>query len=347
MQTMSAVRLTRIGQALELETIPLPIPEGAEVLVQIRAAGICHSDVHFWAGDYPVSQLPITLGHEIAGVVEAVGPLVDQAWLGERVCLHYVVSCGQCQPCREGRDSLCAQAEILGMSRDGGYAQAILVPAANLVALPPEIPFEHGAVLMCSAATSYHALRRGRLQAGESVAVFGTGGVGMSAVQLARAFGASQVLAVDIKEDKLQLAQRYGATPINARLENPVAAIRNLTGGAGVDVALGVVGLPQTMQQAVQSVRPAGRAVLVGLSDRPFELHPTDDVILKEAEILGSIDHNRDELATVVDLARRGALDMEAVVQDTVPLDPTAITRTLVALAHFRSAVRTVILPNA
>jgi len=346
MEAMNAVRLTEAGRPLELEAVPVPVPDNLNVVVRIRAAGICHSDVHFWAGDYPVSALPITLGHEVAGEVAAIGPLVDPAWLGRRVCLHYVVSCGQCQACRQGRESLCSRAEILGMSRDGGYAEFISIPAANLVALPPEISFEHGAVLMCSAATSYHALRRGRLQAGESVAIFGAGGVGMSAVQLARAFGASQVVVVDIQEERLQMAARYGAMPVNARAENPIHAIRDLTGGLGVDVALGMVGLPETMQQTVQSVGPAGRAVLVGLTDRAFEIHPTDDVILKEVEILGSIDHVYHELATVVDWARRGVLDMGGVVQETVPLDPVAITDTLAALARFGGAVRTVITPG-
>jgi len=346
MEMMKAVRLVGSGKSLELQEIPIPAPGPTEALVRVKAAGICHSDVHMQSGHHPVSRTPITLGHEVAGIVEAVGELVDKAWIGQRVGIHYVVGCGQCSYCRQGRDPLCTNPNFLSATLDGGFAEFIVAPALNLVPLPAEVAFEHGAVLMCSAATSYHALTRSRLQAGESVALFGVGGVGMTMVQLARAFGAAKVFAVDIQTDKLQIAQRYGAIPVNATQVDPVVEIQRQTDGLGVEVAVGIVGLAKTMEQAVRAVRAGGRAVLVGMADQAMQLNPMEDVVVKEVEILGSIDHLYNELPIVVEFARNGILDMAGVVERTIPLDPQAINDAFTALDRFGGAVRTVILPG-
>jgi 2-desacetyl-2-hydroxyethyl bacteriochlorophyllide A dehydrogenase len=344
MTTMKAIRLVKIGEPLELHAIRVPEPGPNDALVRVKASGICHSDVHLWAGQHPVHRMPITLGHEIAGIVAAVGDLVNPAWIGQRVCLHYVVGCGECEFCRQGRESLCASAGFLAATLDGGFAEFISVPALNLVPLPPEVPFEHGAVLMCSAATSYHALSRARFKPGESVAVFGTGGVGMSAVQLARVFGATRVIAVDVQLDKLEAADRLGAIPVNAAQADPVHEIRQLTGGEGVDVALGIVGLAESMQQAVRSLRGGGRAVLVGMmADQPMVINPMEDVVLKEVEIIGSVDHSYGDLPSVIEFARQGLLDMSGIVERTIPLDATAINATFTAVNQFGSAIRTVV----
>ena len=172
---------------------------------------------------------------------------------GDRVCLHYLVTCGQCEYCNRGHEQFCVQAQMMGKHRDGGYAEFIAVPERGVLPLPDEIPFEHGAIMMCSSSTSFHALRKARLQAGETVAVFGVGGLGMSAIQLAHGLGALEVYAVDINPDKLALAEQFGAIPVNASQVDPVAEIIRLTGGRGVDVALELIGLPLTMRQAVQS----------------------------------------------------------------------------------------------
>lgn len=208
METMKAVRLVAIGQPLEIKEVPLPAVSDTDVLVRIRAAGICHSDVHYRAGISPVKPLPMTPGHEIAGVVERTGPQVTNLKAGDRVCLHYLVTCGDCHYCTTGNEHFCVRGKMLGKHLDGGYAEYIAVPARNALPLPDRISFEHAAVLMCSSATSLHALHKGRLKAGETVAVFGVGGLGMSALQLARALGALEVYAVDINADKLELAER-------------------------------------------------------------------------------------------------------------------------------------------
>ena len=341
---MKTIRLTAIGSPLEEQEMEPPRVAASEVLVRIRAAGICHSDAHYRGGVSPVARLPLTLGHEVAGVVEGIGENVKNFKPGDRVCLHYLVTCGTCAFCRAGNEQFCATAEMIGKHRDGGYAEFIAVPERSVFRLPDEIPFEEGAILMCSSATSLHALNKARLRAGETVAVFGIGGLGISAIQLALHLGAARVCAVDINPEKLRLAGRFGAVPINATEHDPVEQLREMTSGAGVDVALELVGLPLTMRQAVQSLGKLGRAVLVGLTQESFEIAPYSELLSKEAEIIGVSDHLASEIPLVLELARTRKLDLSHGIIRTIPLQASAVNGTLDALKNFGDDVRTVIL---
>jgi propanol-preferring alcohol dehydrogenase len=342
---MKAVRLVEVPGPLQMQVVPMPAIGPTDVLIRVRAAGICHTDVHYRAGKSPVGPLPRTPGHEIAGVVEGVGGQVMNVKAGGRVCVHYVLSCGQCFYCSAGYEQFCVQGSMVGRYIDGGYAEYVAVPGRNVVRLPKEIPFEHGAILMCSSATSLHVLRKSRLTGGETVAVFGVGGLGISAIQLARAFGALEVYAVDINADKLRLAEKYGAIVVNAASTDPVAEIRTLTRGRGVDVALEMIGLPQTMKQAVQSLAVMGRAVVAGISDRPVEIDTYRELLGREAEIIGTNDHLLQELPLLLELTRRGKLDLSDAVSHIVPLDADAINHAMDDLERFGSSVRTVIAP--
>ena len=342
---MKAVRMTQVGQPLQLQEIPLPLVGERDLLVRVRAAGICHSDAHYRAGRSPVHPLPMILGHEIAGVVEEIGWQVTKVKVGDRVCLHYNVTCGNCYYCSTGNEQFCSQGLMLGHHTDGGYAEYVAIPARNAIPLPDEIPFEQGATLMCASATSLHAHRKSRLKAGETAAVFGVGGLGLSAIQLAKAFGALDVFAVDISEERLKLAMQYGAVPVNARQVEPVAEIRRLTKGPGVNVALELIGLSQTMQQAVQCLSAMGRAVIVGIGDRPLEIDTYPDLLGKEAEIIGSNDHLLQELPLLVEMARRKILDTSRVVTRIVPLEADPVNQALDALERFGGDGRTVIVP--
>ena len=342
---MKAVRLIAVGQPLQMQETPLPAVGERDVLVRVKAAGICHSDAHYRAGTSPAGPLPLTLGHEVAGVVAKTGTLVANVKTGDRVCLHYLATCGDCAYCSRGNEQFCVEGKMIGKHRDGGYAEYIVMPARSVVPLPDEIPFEQGAALMCSSSTCFHALRKARVQAGETVAVFGAGGLGMSAIQIAKAFGALDVYAVDISEEKLGLAEQYGAIPVNAARTDPIAEIKRLTKGKGVDVALEVVGLPQTMRQAVLSLGVLGRAALVGLTNKSFEVYPYTELLGKEAEVIGSSDHLLSELPLLLELARRGTLDLSGVITRTVPLDAGEINGALDELDQFGSNVRTVIVP--
>lgn len=342
---MKAVRLVEAHCPLQMQEIPIPTMGERDVLVRVRATGICHTDVHYRAGTPSEPPLPRTLGHEVAGVVEQVGSCVTTVKVGERVCVHYVLSCGECYCCNAGNEQLCTQGSMIGRFVDGGYAEYVVVPERNTVHLPAEIPFEHGAIMMCSSATAFHALRKSRLKGGETIAVFGVGGLGVSAIQLAYAFGALDVYAVDINADKLRLAEKYGAIPVNASSSDPVREIRRLTQSKGVDVALEVIGLPQTMKQAVQSLAVMGRAVVAGVSSKPLEVDTYRELICREGEVIGTSDHLLHELPLLLELARRGKLNLSEAVTRTVPLDADAINQALDNLEQFRSDVRTVIVP--
>jgi len=343
--SMKAIRLVQPGRPLELREVPVPAVGSRDVLVRVKAAGICHSDAHYRAGRSLVRPLPLTLGHEVAGVVEKAGTEIAQFKPGDRVCLHYLTSCGECAYCQWGNEQFCTAGSMIGKYRDGGYAEFVAMPARSVFRLPKEISFEHGAILMCSSATSMHALNKARLRAGESVAVFGVGGLGLSAIQLAKVFHARAVFAVDIRPEKLALAERFGAVPVNAAECEPVAEIGRLTGGRGVDVALELIGLPLTMQQAVRSLAIQGRAALAGITDKTFEVAPYTEVLNKEAEIIGVSDHLAQELPELLECARRGTLDLSAVVTRTLPLEPKAVNQALDDLERFGSEARMVILP--
>lgn len=342
---MKAVRLVESGQPLELCEVPVPLPGPGDLLVRVMAAGICHSDAHYRAGVSTVKPLPRTLGHEVAGVVESAGRDVKGFKPGDRVCLQYLATCGDCEWCRAGDEQFCRSAQMIGKHRDGGYAEFILMPARSVFKLPDEIPFTQGAIMMCSSATSLHALRKARLQPGESVAVFGVGGLGVSAIQLAKALGADKVFAVDINRRKLELASSLGAVPVNATETNPVTMIQELTNGRGADVALELIGLPLTMQQSVRALAIKGRAALVGITDQTFPVAPYHEVINKEAEIIGVSDHLAAELPALLDLAREQKLKLADVITRTVPLEAAAINDTLDRLTKFSGEVRTVIVP--
>jgi len=339
---MQAVRLRQAGRPLVGESLATPEPGPHDVLVRVRAAGVCHSDAHYRAGVAP-ANLPCTLGHEVAGVVEAVGRDVTAFRSGDRVCLNYLVTCGACDWCRRGQEQFCTSGEMIGKHRDGGFAEFISVPARGVLALPAKIPFEHGAVMMCSSATALHALNQARVVAGETVAVFGIGGLGVSAVQLARLRGCREIFAVDIHPRKLDLARALGATPIDAKGGDPVAEIRRLTDGRGVDAAVELIGLPQAMEQALRSLAVHGRAALAGLTDRQLSFSPYRDLLNREAEVIGVSDHLFTELRELIGFAERGELDLSRVVTRNLPLDADAINGALDELESFGGEVRSVV----
>ena len=342
---MKSVRMIAAGKPLELQDIPIPSIGEKDILLRVKAAGICHSDAHYRAGRSSMAFLPITLGHEVAGMVEKIGAQVTNIKVGERVCLHYNVTCGDCYYCSTGNEQFCDTVKMIGHHVDGGYAEYIAVPARNAIHLPDEIPFEAGATLMCASATSLHALRKARLKAGETVAIFGVGGLGLSAIQLAKALGAIEVFAVDIKQDKLELASEYGAIPVDASRADPVEEIRKRTQGRGVDVALELIGLSKTMTQTIDSLRFMGRAVMVGINQQPIAINTYSQVLGKEAEIIGSNDHLLQELPLLVDMARRKILDTSRVVSQVIPLNTDKINQRLDDLENFTNDVRAVIVP--
>ncbi len=341
---MKAVRIVEIGRPLEMCEVAVPDPGPGEIRVKVQAAGICHSDVHYRDGAGSVAYLPITPGHEVAGVIDKLGAEVADVAVGDRVALHYLVTCGQCDYCARGLEQFCRRVRMLGKDVDGGYAEYIVVPARNAIPIADSVDVAAAAIMMCSSATAFHALRKARMRAGDRVAVFGVGGLGMSALQLARACGAAEVYAIDVDPAKLKAAQAYGAYPIDPAEGSPDQQLRDATQGRGVDVALEFAGLPLTQQQALASLAVHGRLALAGISRAPFEVDSYATVINREVEIVGVSDHLHGELPTLMEFTRRGLLDLDSVIAERIPLDATRINQCLDALASFRGRTRSVIM---
>lgn len=344
--TMRALRLVEPGRPVEERVLERPEPGPGEVLVRVRAAGICHSDAHYRAGVSATAPPPVTLGHEVAGTVERTGPGVGGALEGERVCLHYLDTCGACGACVEGEEQFCDEAAMLGKSRNGGWAEFVRVPARNAVPVPEGISFPHAAVMMCSTATSQHALNRARMEAGDRVAVFGAGGLGLSAVQLALARGAGRVLAVDVRDAPLEAADELGATPVLGDGADASERVLEASGGRGVDVALELAGLPATARAALESLAPGGRLALAGIFADPVEVRPYREIICTEAEVVGVSDHLLPEIREVLAWAARGELRLDPVVRRAVPLRAEPVNEVLDRLETFEATGRTVIAPE-
>ena len=343
---MKAVRLAEVGKPLEEADVSLPEIGPSEVLIRVAAAGICHSDAHYRGSISKIERLPVTLGHEVVGRVEKVGLDVTNVEPGDRVCVHYLVHCGSCEFCLRGLEQFCREGQMIGKHRDGCYAEFIKVPARNAFVLPDEISFESGAIMMCSSATALHALNKARLKSGESVSIFGFGGLGFSALQLARAFGCGEIYVVEINPAKFDLIRKLGAVAIDATASDPVGQIKKATGGKGVDVSLELIGSASTMRQAVQCLGVLGRAALVGLTAESMSIFPYTELINKEVEIIGVSDHLATEFPALMEFARSGKLCFPPESLRFVDLDAVQINGALDALEGSIDHVRTVIIPQ-
>jgi len=321
---MKAARLYKPKEPLRIEEVPIPQIDSGEVLVETKACGICATDVHTAIhGMVPISFSPMILGHEPSGVIVEVGSAVKGWKAGDRVIALGAATCGMCPSCQEGRDSLCLAAEVMGMHRDGAFAQYFKIPARSLIALPENIPFNQGAILADAVATPFHALtKRGNLRAGETVAVFGCGGLGLHAVQLAIICGASKVIALDISDVALNRAKKVGADEtINVSQEKPAKQVKELTGGKGVDLSLEFVGLKETIDQAIKSLKRGGRTVVAGIGGQNIEIVPPYIFVWSEYQLIGSFGSDRADIQKLVELVSSHKLNLSESITGHVPLE--------------------------
>jgi propanol-preferring alcohol dehydrogenase len=331
---MRSVRLRAFHAPLEDHEQPDPTPGAGEVLVAIHAAGICHSDAHYRAGRSSVA-LPLALGHEVAGVVLDRGAEVTDVAVGDRVALHYLLSCGTCARCVRYGEQFCERGAMIGKDRDGGYADRIVVPTRNAIRIPDNVAFEQAAVMMCSTATAWHALQLARIRENERVAILGFGGLGVSALQLARARGAKQIFAVDVVPEKLHAAEKLGAIPIHPDHLNEIE----------VDIALDFAGNIATTTAAIRALAPGGRLMVVAINLSRIECDPYRDLLARERHIIGCSDHLREELVKLLDMASRGTIDLSQAITRTVPLQAAAIDAVLDDIDRGTTHLRSVILP--
>jgi propanol-preferring alcohol dehydrogenase len=321
---MRAARFYAAKEPLRVEEVTVGPPRAGEVAVAVEACGICGTDVHVAIeGTIPLPSTPIVLGHEAAGVVAAVGDGVAGWKVGDRVTIFPNIACGGCAACRQGREVLCQQAKVLGINRDGAFAESITLPASCLLPLPAEVPFPVGAILADAVSTAYRAIaHRGRLQPGERIAVFGCGGLGVHGVKIAKLLGASEIIAVDVSPGALRRAEEAGATRmVDGSGGDAAKQIRAITGGEGVDVAAEFVGIKTSVTDAIRSLRRGGRAVIAGVGGDRVELPPLRSFVGSELALLASMGFDREEVETVIRLVASGALDLASSVTDVIPLE--------------------------
>jgi S-(hydroxymethyl)glutathione dehydrogenase / alcohol dehydrogenase len=341
-----AVVLRHPGRPVEVENVELDPPKADEVLVRVVAAGVCHSDVRLADGELGEGRWPMVLGHEGAGVVEAIGAGVTHVAPGDHVAFSFVPACRTCRACRSGRPNLCEPAGrngFAGMLMDGTsrlhangttlqhglmtacFAEQTVVAAAGAVKIPDELPLWQAALLGCGVVTGMGAVRNvARVAQGDSVCVIGCGGVGLQVIAGARLAGAAPIVAVDRTADKLELARVLGATDtVDSTEGDTVGAVKELTAG-GADHAFEVVGRPETIRLAWDAIRAGGQVVVVGLVPRGVEVSVPGIEFLSDKSLRGTYYGSGDaaaDLPELASLALSGELDLASVVTHTTDLD--------------------------
>jgi 2-desacetyl-2-hydroxyethyl bacteriochlorophyllide A dehydrogenase len=336
--------LKEYGTPFTMVDLGQPVLGANDVLLKVKACGICGTDVKIRDGlvAAPIVVLPHVPGHEVAGEVVEVGSGVTDFQPGDRATVYLYITCGECVHCRSGRENLCLNLTRLGFEVYGGFADYMVVGARQLLHIGADMPFEHAAVLPDAVAVPYHAIRQqAKVQVGDKVLVVGLGGLGIHAVQIAKAAGA-EIIAADINDEKLELAREYGADHVvNPRVGDPLSVIRELTDGVGVDAVIENVGSAESLAWTLPATKNGGKLVIVGYSPgKPF---PCDSMGMHyhEWEILGSRLSTKQDLADVIDLVQRGLV--RPLVTKRFPLE--AVNEALEALAGDQILGRAVIIP--
>jgi threonine 3-dehydrogenase len=322
--TMKALRKMRPQQGAQLEAVPIPEIGVRDVLVRVRAASICGTDLHIYHWDpWSASRIrpPLTFGHEFCGIVEKVGAEVTLAAPGDFVSAEMHLNCGHCRPCRMGQPHVCQNLRIIGIDVNGCFAEFVTIPQQNIWKIDPSIP-EHYAAILDPLGNAVHTVFSCEI-AGQTVAVTGTGPIGLMAIAVARAAGASTIFATEVNDHRRELAKKMGADEVlDPRTRDATAAIREATNGDGVDVLLEMSGNPAAIRQGFEMLRPGGRAALLGIPSEPVTLDLLNGVIFKGATVHGIF--GRKMFATWVqmtELLKSGRLNLDPLFHERLPLD--------------------------
>jgi propanol-preferring alcohol dehydrogenase len=335
---MEAARIIKPKESLEIQHIETPKPKGSQVLIKINSSGVCHSDIHLWQGGYegPGGQLlkatdrgvkyPLTPGHEIAGTVESMGEEAEahvQRGVfdkNQKVIVYPWIGEGLCPACRIGQENLCDKPRSLGVYTDGGYADYVLVPSYKyLVKLDDDMDLDASATLSCSALTAYGAVRNAILNPYDNLVVVGVGGLGLMAIQLAKSVTGAKIIAMDLDDNKLDVAKKNGAdSTINSKKEDPVKAIMELTDKMGADAIIDFVNASKTVETDMQLLRKRGKLVLVGLFGGELKLNLVS-MPTRAYKMIGSYTGSISEMVELVSLAKRGVI--KPVVSERFKLD--------------------------
>jgi len=351
---MQAARIVNVNEPLEIAQLETPKPRGSQVLIRVESSGVCHSDIHLWEGGYegPGGQLlkttergvkyPLTPGHEIAGLVDSLGEEAEGFTKKDKVLVYPWIGEGLCPACRIGQENLCDKPRSLGVYTDGGYAEYVLVPSYKyLVKIDDEMETNASATLSCSALTAYGAVKNTSLKPDDNVVIVGAGGLGLMAMQLAKAVTGSKVIAMDLDDEKLEAAKKNGAdSVINSKKEDPVKAVMELTGKMGADAVIDFVNASKTVEADMQFLRRRAKIVLVGLFGGELKLSLVS-MPTRAYRLIGSYTGTLSDMVELVSLARRGVI--KPLVSNRFKLDQA--TEALTMLKEGRIIGRGVINP--
>ena len=320
---VKAARIVEPGKPLVVSDVDVPVPDGEEVVVRVRSAGVCHSDLHLWEGGYDMGdgeflrvtdrgvRYPVTPGHEIAGTVHETGPLAEGFSKGDEVLVYPWLGCGSCPVCASGSENVCDAPGSVGLFRDGGYAEFVKVPSHRYLARTRGVGPDEATSLACAALTSYTAVKKAAEAGPDHIVMFGAGGLGLMGVQIAKATTDSSVVCVDLDDAKLETASSMGADhTINSRGYEPARLaerIAEVCGGAGAGGVVDFVNAPNTAAAGLASLRKRGTLVLVGLFGGRIEL-PLVTVPLKSISIRGAYTGTYADMVDLIGLAERGSI---------------------------------------
>ena len=320
--TMRAERFYADTKTVALEDVPIPEPGPGEVLVKVAFCGICHSDLSLINGTFPAQRPVVTQGHEASGTIAKLGPDVTGWSEGDRVVLAAGRPCLECPNCRRGDMSNCLRIQLMAFAYDGAWAEYTVALAAGLTRVPDNVPLEQAAILADAVSTPFGAVvRTGKVTVGESVGVWGVGGIGTHIVQLARLVGAAPVIAIDINPVVRDRALELGADhAFDSRDPDLRAKLAEVSGGRLLDVAFDAVGLKVTFEQALDCLTVGGRLVGVGMSDQSPTVGPTSMFGLTQKQVLGHLGYQNVDIETLARLVSLGRLDLSRSISRIIPL---------------------------
>jgi D-arabinose 1-dehydrogenase-like Zn-dependent alcohol dehydrogenase len=323
MATMRAERFYADTKTVVLENVPIPEPGEGEVLVKVAFCGICHSDLSLINGTFPAQRPVVTQGHEASGTIAKLGPGVTGWSEGDRVVVAAGRPCGQCANCRRGDLANCLRIQLMAFAYDGAWAEYTVAQASGLTRVPDNVPLEQAAILADAVSTPFGAVvHTAKVEVGESVGVWGVGGIGTHIVQLARLVGAVPVIAVDINPVVRDRALELGADyAFDSRDPDFADKLAEATGGRNLDVAFDAVGLKVTFEQALDSLTVGGRLIGVGMSAESPTVGPTSMFGLTQRQVLGHLGYHNTDIETLARLVSRGRLELSRSISQIIPLE--------------------------
>ena len=320
---MKALVKTAAAAGFTLQDVPVPTIRDNEVLIRVRNAGVCGTDVHIHDWDAWASgrcRPPFTVGHEFAGEVAQVGSLVTDVKIGDRVTAEGHIVCGRCHLCRTGNSHVCPNTKIIGVDRDGGFAEFIAMPATNVWHLDDDISFEVGGI-HDPMGNAFHTALEGTQMPGATVLITGCGPIGIFAIGICKAAGASRIIASDVNPKRLELALRMGAHDA-VQPADAAAAVKKATDGLGVDIVLEMSGVPAAVHQAFDLVRAGGRVQMLGIPAKPMEINLATEIIFKGITVYGVVGRRMyDTWIQITQFLRSGQFDPRPVITHRFPLE--------------------------